>query len=376
MDDYLKYTNGKEILYTGKVDSVKIHSGDTRVVFTGLLISDPKITKVKIYWNSRADSLITDISRSAGIDTLKIPIPLPEGTYNFEIFTFDGEGNSSIAVNTSGISYGDEYKQSLYNRVIKKVEKVGDNVIIVWYNGEETSPFTQIDYADMLDNEHVIRVATTEDTTVLENFKSMTRFKMQTYFLPDEFAVDTFKSDIVLVGVNEDITNLYIKNSGNPFKRSDNGTGKWGLPQDWLYTPNIINQNSGTAGGWSTDGNPSGVIHFESKDWGGEGVTNGKLYQTFELPAGSYTLEYYSDGGGSSDFQGNFVVAEGSVLPDIDNLNQVLAKYHWDQGGMGGTHKIAFTLDIATTVSIGWVVSFGSYTWCHINSVKMMSLTE
>ncbi|RYY37908.1 MAG: hypothetical protein EOP46_00965, partial [Sphingobacteriaceae bacterium] len=37
MDDYLKYTGGKEILYTGKVDSVRILSGKNRVVITGLL---------------------------------------------------------------------------------------------------------------------------------------------------------------------------------------------------------------------------------------------------------------------------------------------------------------------------------------------------
>lgn len=376
MDDYRDYTGGKEILYTGKVDSVLIHSGEERVVFTGLLISDPKISKVKIFWNTRADSIVMDINRSANVDTLNFPIPLPEGTYNFEVFTLDDEGNSSVVVNASGISYGDVYKQSLYNRLIKNVVKMGKDVIIDWYNGAETSPFVQVNYIDTDDNEHVVRIPTEEDHTVLANFKSMSQFTMQTYFLPDETAIDTFKTDYLSIGVNEDITNLYIKNPGNPFLRTD-GTDKWSTPKDWQYTPNMLNQSGGTTGGWSWDGSPSGVIHFESKDWGGDGVENGKLYQTFELPAGQYSLEFYSDGGGTSSFvDANFVVDEGTVPPDINELDNVLAKYHWDQNSMGGNHTIEFSLTEPTTISFGFVISYGTYTWMHVNYVKLMSIAD
>ena len=48
MDDYLKYTDGKEILYTGIPDLIEMYSGYNRVVFRGLLASDPKIAKIKI----------------------------------------------------------------------------------------------------------------------------------------------------------------------------------------------------------------------------------------------------------------------------------------------------------------------------------------
>ena len=51
MDEYLKYTDGKEILYTGIPDSIAMYSGYNRVVFRGVLASDPKIAKIKIYWN-------------------------------------------------------------------------------------------------------------------------------------------------------------------------------------------------------------------------------------------------------------------------------------------------------------------------------------
>lgn len=372
MDDYLQYTGGQERLYTGKVDSVIIRSGKERVMVSGLLVSDPKITKVKIYWNTRNDSIILDIKRTAGVDTIRVPVALPEGNYNFEIFSFDNAGHSSVKVNASGASYGAVYQQSLFNRSVKRAEKVGNDVIIDWYNGEETSPFTQVVYTDSRNTEHVIRVTNETERTTLTDFKTMSKFTLQSYFLPDSMAIDTFTAEINAIGVNEDITALYLKNPGSPFARGDNGTGKWGLPKDWLYNTAVINQNSSQAGGWSTDGNPGGVLHFESKDWGGDGVTNGKIYQTFTLPEGNYMLEFYSDGGGSSSFvNANFVAAAGSVLPDITNLADVLAKYHWDQNGMGGTHSINFSLDKPTQVAVGWVVSTGTTSWMHINNIKL-----
>jgi hypothetical protein len=110
MDDYLKYTGGKELIYTGRVDSVHARAGNNRVVITGLLIADPKIVKLKIYWNIRQDSLTMDIERSPGVDSLSIPIPLPEGRYNFELITYDAVGNSSVTVFAVGSSNGTNYQ--------------------------------------------------------------------------------------------------------------------------------------------------------------------------------------------------------------------------------------------------------------------------
>ena len=80
MDEYLKYTDGKEILYTGIPDSIAMYSGYNRVVFRGVLASDPKIAKIKIYWNLKQDSLEQDIRREGNDNVLIIPIPLEEVT--------------------------------------------------------------------------------------------------------------------------------------------------------------------------------------------------------------------------------------------------------------------------------------------------------
>lgn len=370
MDEYLKYTGGKELIYTGKVDSVHVRSGNNRVVITGFLISDPKIVKVKIFWNTRADSLVMDIDRSDGVDTLEVPITLPEGRYNFEIITYDNTGNHSVTVNSSGTSYGDTYLGSLINRPIKNAEKVGNDVSVTLYSADETALFTKITYTDSDDQEHVLEVPTETTSLTLPNIKTATKFKYQTFYKPDKLAVDTFSSASQMIGVREDVTNVYIKNAGRPIVRGDAGTGKWGTPKDWQYNAAATNQNGGTGGGWSWD--DSGVFHFETQDWGGAGVSNGKVWQTFTLPEGDYTLSFETGNYGGGDYAVKEIVAVGTTLPDIDNLGTPLAVFHGTPSNLGGTHSMSFTLDEPTTVSIGWAINTGQYVYLQFRTVRLV----
>ncbi|WP_029906667.1 DUF4998 domain-containing protein [Prevotella sp. 10(H)] len=373
MDDYLKYLDNGIPTYTGIVDRATFHSGDERVVFSGLLTSDPKIRKVMIYWNNRKDSLLLDINRTSGVDTLFQPIPLPEGRYNFEVISYDDKGIPSITVSKAGISYGEEYKSGLYNRPIKSLEKVGVDAVIKWYNGDESSPFVKIDYEDTDGQIHTVKAVNKDDTTVLKNYKSMSLVRLQAYYLPDTIAIDTFKAKVDELVALENITRQYIVNPGNPFLRGDDGDGKWGTLKGWQYTSNVLNQNGNTAGGWSTDAN--GTIHLESRDWGGDGFTNGKIYQTITLSAGKYSLEYYSDGfGGSATSM--FAVALGNTLPDLEDIEgNTLAHKISKDGVVTGNHTINFQLDKEEIITFGWTVTIpGSNTWYHINWVKLMVL--
>lgn len=369
MDDYLKYTGGKELLYTGKVDSLVAHSGNNRVVLTGLLVSDPKIAKIKIYWNLRTDSMILDVKRGTGVDTINIPITLPPGNYNFEVKTFDSKGNSSVKVLASGSSYGASFQESIQNRSIKRAEKVGQDVTIDFYNGEDLSPYTKITYTGTDNANHVVKVKNEISTVVLKNYKTATKFKLQSVFLPDTLAIDTFYTAIQEIGVAEDVTSAYIKNPGAPFLRGDNGNGKWGTPKDWLYNTAATNQNNGSGGGWSTDN--GGVIHFETKDWGGDGVNNGKVWQRFTLPAGSYTASFETGSYGGDSYTVEEMVAAGSTLPDIGDTNGVISVFHGNRNNLGGTHDVKFTLTESTNVSIGWVVSTGQYVYLQFKSIRL-----
>ena len=376
MDDYLKYTDGKEILYTGIPDLIEMYSGYNRVVFRGLLASDPKIAKIKIYWNLKQDSLEQDIQRVGDSDVLEISIPLEEGTYNFEMHTYDKDGlHPSVPFNLTGTSYGDSYKNALTNRIVKKVEKTGNDVIIDWSPAESTALHTILHYTDNTGTVRELTIENETEQTILQDFKSMTKFDIQTFFLPDETSIDIFETKKAYYGVSEDITSLYLKNYQRPFAgRDKNGDNKWGILVDWDYTPNILNQSNGK-GGWSDDwGNLS--IHLESKDWGGDGITNGKVYQSFELPAGNYLLECDLEGG-SNGMNGYLTASKGTVLPDIDVLKESSLGYNqYGDSNMGGIHKFEFTLPEASTVSVGWVVSFGSSTWMKVKYIKLMNVAD
>lgn len=372
MDDYLKYTGGKELIYTGKVDSAQARAGNNRVVITGLLISDPKITKLKIYWNTRQDSLIKDIERSAGVDSLAIPIPLPEGRYNFEMITYDAVGNASVTVFESGSSYGATYQDALINRPIKSAEALGFNEVRVdMYNSDETALFTEIVYTNVDDEVKVVRVPSDIARVTLSDIKNQTKFSYQTYYLPEVAAVDTFKAVPQIIGVSEDITTTYLKNSIHPIQRGDAGTGKWGTPKDWSFNANITNQNGGQGGGWSWDSD--GVFHFETQDWGGAGVSNGKVWQTFTLPAGTYTVSFETGSYGGDNYSVYELVSEGTELPDIDNIGTPLASFHGTPGGsLGGTHDLTFTLTEPRQIALGWVVNTGQYVYLQFRSVRLV----
>src|SRR5699024_8967353 len=64
-DDFKKYTKDGETIYTGKIDSVKIYSGNLRARIVGILPADPKIIKLKILWGRKqdADSVVFPISK-------------------------------------------------------------------------------------------------------------------------------------------------------------------------------------------------------------------------------------------------------------------------------------------------------------------------
>ncbi|WP_207534522.1 DUF4998 domain-containing protein [Desertivirga arenae] len=376
MDDYLKYTDGKDKLYTGKLDSVKIRSGRERVVVTGLLTSDPKVSRLKIAYNSSKDSVVMNIYRSAGVDTIKVPIALAEGTHSFEITTYDNQGNSSVTVRTTGRSYGNVYQQTLFNRAVKHIEKTGGDIAIDFYSADINSPFSRLTYTDINNQVRNIKVSNDDTRVTLKDFKSLTEVKLQSLFLPDSIAIDTFYAEPQFFRVSEDVTSIYLKNAGNPFQRAGNGSGKWDMPKDWLYNSNVLNQDGSRLGGWSWDNN--GVIHFESKDWGGDGVNNGKLYQTFTLPAGKYAFEVNKDAGGGS-INANFVVSKGAVIPDIDKLNDqtvVLGKYHWDENNTGGNPTVQIILNEPTQIAAGFVVSTGSYTWLRIKGLKLRLVVD
>lgn len=368
MDDYKKkYEPNGAIEYPGKLDSVHIFSGRSRVLLTGLFTSDPKIVKYTVYWNSKQDSIVTPVTRTTGVDTAKLLIPnLPEGVMTFEIRTYDNLGHISIPVTLAGNVYGDQYQASLNNRGIAKAELQADgSALINWadVNADDGLLSMQIRYTDVANKLHdtLIVAQVTGQSTSLPRYKAGGSISYRSAFKPTKTAIDTFYTDFQDHSVKAEVTSIYLSNTG-PFTRAT-FDGRWGtLAAPWITNAAAKNKDGGTNGGYASD--EGGVINWET--WGNTPVVNGIVYQPTNtaLPAGTYQVSftYYSE------IQANSTVyciaaAGGTGIPVLANLSSALGSAGLFNGANIGatspnvkeTKTFEFVLTSPQVVSIGFL---------------------
>ena len=190
---YKKFLKDGDIVYPGNADSIQIFPGKNRIKLTWLLTSDPTIVMSRVYWNNKADSVNVPVSRGQGVDTISVIIDsLDEGFYNFEIYTYDNNGNSSVGADTIGQVFGKVYSESLHNRIIKKLYWDSDTAYIQWYDPATGAINLKLNYTDADGTSHSLTVPNSDTATSLPNFKFHDGFDYVTGYLPDSLAIDTF----------------------------------------------------------------------------------------------------------------------------------------------------------------------------------------
>lgn len=418
MNDFKKYVEGGEISYTGRVDSLQIRSGRNRVLVQGLFISDRKVTLCKIYWNSRQDSLVVPVNRSAAVDTLRKYVSnLFEGSYNFEVVTYDAAGNPSIPIVRSGVKvYGDNYAASLINMPLSDVSLENSTATITWGGLDKASgaQYMDISYTNSAGTKVSAKKLTNTTTAQLQDYKYRSTFDYRTVYLPDTTAIDTFYT-AYRTGVNArtDVTASFIDNPGKMDPKST--TGQKFLPVSlsqgatinsvvWRklagWTSNAQANNWGTAydtfGTW-VERTAEGVVNFGTMSMeAGKNtatpslntITNGKIYQTKLLPAGEYSLEarvgnvsantaiYFAANVGTQLIDVSALTSKPTML-NLANMND--ASYmQITTSAQGYNIAINFTLAHETQVSFGFVGTLNGTTttnqYLKISGVRMKSL--
>jgi len=362
-----KYTSGGSVVYPGKMDSVKILSGNKRVKLTGLFTSDPKIVKYRVFWNNRQDSIEVPIVRTTGVDTAKLIIPnLPEGLMSFEIRTYDAQGHISVPVIVAANVYGDLYQGSITNRPMVSAElQSNGSALITWSDVDANSGVVsmEIKYTDKFNKakDTIITSVLTGLTTSLPNFQAGNAVSYSTAYLPNPTAIDKFYTAYQTHTVKAEVTSLYLSNTSN-FARATYD-GRWGtLAAPWITNAAAKNKDNGTNGGYSSDA--GNVINWET--WNNTPVTDGIVYQptSAPLPAGTYlvTFDEYSE------IQANSTVyciaaAGGNGIPVLANLSTALGYVGLYNGATVGkttpnltdTRSFTFTLTTPQVVSIGFL---------------------
>jgi len=196
MDEYKKISGDEEIVYPGKIEEAIVYTGDGRVVVEGLCKSDPKIVSCRVYWGLGSEYVEVPVDMSGGPFRVRREIALPENSYNFDIYTYDAEGNRSIPVNVTGKSYGEQYKASLTNRLVKSFTLQDGQAVIEWWDIDATQgPYaTEVVYTD---KQHAVvekLVPVEEKKTVLEDYDMATAVEYTTLYSPDTLCVDVFRS--------------------------------------------------------------------------------------------------------------------------------------------------------------------------------------
>lgn len=379
-DDFKKYKTDGEILYTGKIDSVKINPGNLRIQFKGLLKADPKITKIKIFWNSFADSVAYDINMSTDSREFIKIFPMEEGIKSFVIYTYDTDGNRSVAVNAVGQVYGQRYANTLNNRVVSSAATVDGKTNIDWLAADaSTGPFaSEVSYQSTTGLK-VVRVPITAERTTITDVDPATKvFSYRTLYLPTKTSIDTFYTSYTEVGISRDVTNEFLANTKAPFTTTVKGS-RWGNPAIWTTNAAVRNfrQAEGVFYG-GVDTGSGGPLAMEA-GWSNDNmasILNGKIYQSPTLPAGRYTFEMdIPDCTAGGDFY--TVAAEGEEIPNTENITSSLA---YGKTNSAGTHKITFTLTSPKKVSLGFVGNVqnkggGDGTFWRIKEVRLKQLS-
>jgi hypothetical protein len=197
-DEYKKYTKDGEIVYIGKFDTAVVFPGKERVRLWGLLTPDPKIVKCKILWGTQ-DSVIYDINPTESGNVFDQTFNVTEGTKSFTIYTYDADGNSSVAVTSTGNSYGTRYRNTLYNRKIKSMDYDTDTTTIYWDIIDKMLGPVQMEIRyKAVTGDTVVITPATESTSILKGLQYQTEgFTYRTVFKPlpvkeNVVCIDTF----------------------------------------------------------------------------------------------------------------------------------------------------------------------------------------
>ena len=131
LDTIQEYLDAGETIYAAKMDSVDIRPGYNRVEVTGLLKYGMDTERCVIHWTPDNDSLVVPVKRIDPVDTFRVFIEnLPEGTYQFEIVTYNKSGYRSISTSKGSKTYGDRYISSLRVRSLLSTEVEGENLLL------------------------------------------------------------------------------------------------------------------------------------------------------------------------------------------------------------------------------------------------------
>jgi len=363
---FKKYVEEKEIVYPGTPGDITAYPGDKRVQFNWNPSSDPSVRKYVVYWNNNGDSTEFVIPEGKRKDFKSVIVEnINEGTHFFTIYTYDGQNNKSVPTYVSNIRvFGDYYRAGLTNRPLLGTDITEKGEIIATFgSADDTNVITEIFYTTTNNVKEVLELDPSKESIIISDWKEGTPVTYKSSYKPALNVIDTFSTtQASIMGIKKDVSARYLVNYQQPFASVQND-GRFRDPANWVVNGTVKNHNN--LGGWGTDENT--VLVMES-GWGAPNIENGKIYQTANLPAGTYGLELELGGFGIGNSQVKLVAVPGAMMPDFSTDGQVFGSY-----GTVNLELKELTFDVPKEgpVSIGFLAKMVGDQYWRVKSIKL-----
>ncbi|MFA7492695.1 MAG: DUF4998 domain-containing protein [Proteiniphilum sp.] len=201
---YKHFWEDGEKIYPAPADSLKLYAGKNRAGVSWKVLGDPNVNLVRIFWNNRSDSLNVPFQPQSVKDSTFIIIDdMTEGSYSFEIFTYDNKGNRSVPREGIGNVYGNTYERTLLARFMQSALFAKDTLKIIWgVQGDDTAIGSEIYYRNTLGTQSKVTVGNDEKSTIIldYDFESSPSITYRTVYVPPT-SIDTFYTAIKTVAV-------------------------------------------------------------------------------------------------------------------------------------------------------------------------------
>lgn len=202
-DTQREFLDRGEENYVGVIDDLTVYGGKGRVVIEGkdTYLRNAKQCVVKrVNIEGESDERIFEIKDVLKDHTITMNIEnVPEGDYDFYVYTVDNYGNKSLELETFGSSYGDKYKRTASPLSIIKLSVAGE-IETLNLSTSKMAKKCIISYKDKQGNNQEKEVLGDEISNPIQiegwEDSNLAEFKIQTFILPeDKSGLDTLELD-------------------------------------------------------------------------------------------------------------------------------------------------------------------------------------
>ncbi|GHT54878.1 hypothetical protein AGMMS49982_20230 [Bacteroidia bacterium] len=292
-DKHESYFENGEIIYIGKVDSLKLFPGNERLLLQ-YRVSDPRAKNLNISWLQGRESLEIPVLVHPPDSTFERYIgkndkTIAEGSYTLKFVVWDDKNQKSVVVEGNVNVYGQTYQDRLTNRpLISAEEAVGNNVTLQWAGATGNDEFGIIlRYTNTAGEPDSVRYKSDEiiSPMTVPDVQLTSPMTYQTLYLPEPTAIDTFFTEPQKINIRS-----------MPIIVSRGKTVTWSDENNATQTGNYAVDGIVT-GSSRWVGDASNNEHWIEIDLGGTYAIN--AFQTWRGAGNDYTFRLQVNDGGT-----------------------------------------------------------------------------